>query len=1046
MLVLRAKDEASRVIQGVGGHLGRLGTDARMAAGNMIAAGSMLATVGAGMTGAGIALGNTLWEFTEAASEYRQQAALAATQAEGMQVSVEELEKVGMRVAAVIPVPFEQVQQGLYDIFSAMDVGAKDAEKILEGLARAAVAGQTDITTAGQGTIAILNAYGLTAEDIDRVMDVQFQMVRRGVGTYAEFAQSIGLAIPASVRAGQEIETLAGMMSFLTRNGLSTSSAAAAAGRALETLAHPTVTSRLEKMGVAVKNQAGEFLPLVYIVQQMKDQLGDLTAPQRAEALQNLFKGAGNSIQARRFWDTALSNTDAFLENVDAMGNAAGSLDQAYDIMFNQPQTQMQLLKNNWDILKVSFGQALLPILVEGTKWGLKFVGWLQDLSPHTKDMIAKGLALGAAFLTVVGALTGLAGGALMIAGFIKYMGGFISIIGILVRFAGVIGLIATAAFLIYKNWDTIGPWFKALWDTMLAKVQEFKAWFDQNWPAIWAKVQEVAAAVWNWLVETWTELWPKIRAAAEATWDWIQAAWPKVVEAFNEGVDGAKEIWSFLVENIPKAWKQLKRFGNYMLDEFAPGAVKVWESIKQHAVPIIEGLITIFGKIVDAVRATSDGIQKHWNTIWSYLQPVLSSMIAVVRLLWDTFANVFELIMSTVRGTVDIIAGILTGDWGRAWDGAKQILQGFWDFFKGMLEALGTFFSTVFGDFLSLVGTFFTDLWGLFTDAAKEAAEMGGNLIQGLWDGMVDIFKTALEWIMSIPEIITSGLKSLFGISSPSTVMAEIGRDVIRGFWEGAKEIFFAVLAWFMGLPAQILSGLGYLGELLFDTGKAVLQGLKDGVIWVWDHVLSPWLSGAANLFLNTIPALGQTLFEKGAALLRGLKDGVLWLWENVLVGWLGGMAWRALNAVPDMGETLYDVGMQIIDGLWDGMKDKWDDVTGWLSNLDPRGWFGGGGGGTAPAPDWLVPEIPPNAKKALTTASSMERYMTSPDNYAQSSSYQAYGGGGGGTVTVAPGAVVVHVGNVRDEADHRRIEQMVNEAFERLAQRVSQPRYGGG
>src|SRR5690606_1055774 len=136
------------------------------------------------------------------------------------------------------------------------------------------------------------------------------QLVRKGVGTYEEFSRAIGRAIPASVRAGQEFEILGGMMAFLTRNGLSVQMAATSSARALEALVNPRTVSRLEGMGISVRDTAGEFRPLPEILAQMNEQFSTMTSPERAAAMQNLFRTSGGTIQARRFFDVVFTNFD----------------------------------------------------------------------------------------------------------------------------------------------------------------------------------------------------------------------------------------------------------------------------------------------------------------------------------------------------------------------------------------------------------------------------------------------------------------------------------------------------------------------------------------------------------------------------------------------------------------------------------------------------------------------------------------------------------------------------------------------------------------
>src|SRR5262245_23190362 len=190
-----------------------------------IRAGSAVAGVGIGLTAVGLAGLEFFKASTEAAVEYNQQAALTLTQVDQVGVSLQTIKDIGRDVAAAIPAPFEEMQSSLYDIFSSMDVDVNGAKTLLEAFSKGAVAGQVDVQQAGRATIAIMNAFKVPVSDVNKVMDVQFETVRKGVITYDELSSTIGRAIPSAVRAGQSYATLGGMIAFMTRNGLSAAQA-----------------------------------------------------------------------------------------------------------------------------------------------------------------------------------------------------------------------------------------------------------------------------------------------------------------------------------------------------------------------------------------------------------------------------------------------------------------------------------------------------------------------------------------------------------------------------------------------------------------------------------------------------------------------------------------------------------------------------------------------------------------------------------------------------------------------------------------------------
>lgn len=101
------------------------------------------------------------------------------------------------------------------------------------------------------------------------------------------------------------------------------------------------------------------------------------------------------------------------------------------------------------------------------------------------------------------------------------------------------------------------------------------------------------------------------------------------------------------------------------------------------------------------------------------------------------------------------------------------------------------------------------------------------------------------------------------------------------------------SVLDWFVELPGEILEQLGDLGQILWDAGKAILEGLLEGMKAGWDAV-SGWLGGVGGWIQDLkgpIDYDARLLTGAGDAIMGGLLDGMQGGWDTVSA-WLGGLA----------------------------------------------------------------------------------------------------------------------------------------------------------
>ncbi len=880
-------------------------TMARVAGGMVI--------LGGAMTALGLKGVREFGEMTMEALEFRQQMALAVTQSDNLGATIENVGAIVNRVGTTIPVPFEELSDSLFDIFSTFTKdqlsSLTQAEEILTAFGEAAVAGQAPMRDIGRAAIAWINALDqpATLENITKILDVQFELVRKGAGTYEEFAGQIGKAIPAFVGAGQTVDTFGGSLAFLTKNGLSAAMAATSAARAVELMFSPKAIKGLAAVGVEIEDGNGEFRQMNDIIRDLAPIFDTLSASQRKIKFKEIF-GTGR-IQARRFFDLAIPNIAEFDELVQDMELSSGEAAAAFQLLFEQPLSVMQLFQNRVESIRREFGDEFIktledrvfPVLEELWQW------WI-DLDPAAKALIIRISALTVAILILGGAVLLTVGFFLLFVTLLKAFSGGTAIAGLakLAFSFGLLGiaiaLIAGAAFLIFKNWDSIVAFMRGVWSELTDGAEEWamdnREFFDQ--------VLVKARTIFQRILELGTAIWER----AQAIWTFI---WDAMVELWEEwGED--------IIATLEETWEDLKQI---FLD----------------SMDVIIGILDIFIALFEG----------DWGALWEGVQSTASSG-------WDVITGIF-----------DFWAGIIAQIWRVFWDNLKETAIDTWnaifEFLRGIWESIASTASDIWQGILD----FFIGIWESITSTAKDSISGSGGLlefVQGIPGAIIDnLFEMqgmAIEWggktigwmlegiIRFAPELFlwffTLPGKIFGAIPSVARLLFGIGMTVLKGLWNGIKWVWTNLLwPWLRRLPGRIVNAIGSLFTSLRGSGISLLGGFKGGILWVWDNLLLPWIKGISAAIVKGVGNLINSLRTAGKDVITGLWNGMKARWETVK-GWLRnlnpGNWFNDINVLKGHAiKNLVVSGEQVMQGLQKGMMSGWEKNVQFLRGLNPAG-----------------------------------------------------------------------------------------------------------
>lgn len=287
----------------------------------------------------------------------------------------------------------QAVADAYYDIVS----GVQDATAhmaILNTSIAVSEAGQANLTTTTSGLVAVMNAYGLSADRAAYVGDVFTRTVQVGVGTMDSFVAAMSPIAGLMNQAGVSFEEFGAVTAWMTAQGVGAAEAATQQRAAITALIRPSsaMQAALRRLGyesgVAAIQQrgfAGALRELASITPGgalgMAEMLGSVHALNAALIITNP--------EAAAFFEIYQSGME-------------GATEVARAFQLDGPAAQFDLFRARLEGLGITVGNMLLPVLGEVSRIASLVVQKIIDKAP---EILA---TLGTWFEWVPGLLDGL--------------------------------------------------------------------------------------------------------------------------------------------------------------------------------------------------------------------------------------------------------------------------------------------------------------------------------------------------------------------------------------------------------------------------------------------------------------------------------------------------------------------------------------------------------------------------------------------------------------------------------------------------------------
>lgn len=284
----------------------------------------------------------------------------------------------------------------------------------------------------------------------------------------------------------------------------------------------------------------------------------------------------------------------------------------------------------------------------------------------------------------------------------------------------------------------------------------------------------------------------------------------------------------------------------------------------------MVTGFVTQISGWIDALAATNPELLK-WGTIIAGLAAALGPVVLAVGMLATGIAAISAPVALVVGGIAALTAGIIAF-WPEIDAAGKAVNQFLFSIGPNLLAAL----NTAKQKFLDL-GTYLEGLSnqivGFFAALPGQMLQIGGQIIDGLWNGIKSKWESVKAGVAGIANSITTSIKSTLGIHSPSKVMHEVGVNTMQGLANGMASMNDEV----KGIAADTANAIATIKPQLGDA-------------WAGLREVTSEAKAAHNDLSSMFSGLGSSI----AGLIKGTKS-----WRDVLADVLGQLAQAAISSI---------------------------------------------------------------------------------------------------------------------------------------------------
>lgn len=284
-------------------------------------------------------------------------------------------------------------------------------------------------------------------------------------------------------------------------------------------------------------------------------------------------------------------------------------------------------------------------------------------------------------------------------------------------------------------------------------------------------------------------------------------------------------------------------------------------------------GPMQIFQEILDKIHNTLEKITPSFKEFYNNgIKPVTEWVGGKMKEAFSLLGRQFDKVGNWLAENKDRFVEL--GDaLGRLWKFLEPVLNAAWDVLSVAVDGLFDGLLDSFDSILDIAPDVIDFVIALFRGDWTELKEIGGNILEGLWDGIKTYWENMKQGFSDLWQGAVNIVKAIFGVHSPSTVFSDIGHNLIQGLIDGVTGLWDTFITTVTEKIESFKSSVTEKFTRVKDSILGKLREIRDGAKEIFSNIwngtknfINKMLGGVENMINKPVRALNKFIDKLNA------------------------------------------------------------------------------------------------------------------------------------------------------------------------------------